>query len=296
MVIKQEIRIVIITGLSGAGKSQAVRCLEDLGYYCVDNLPPSLLPKFIELCLQSDGKIPRIALVIDIRGGRFFDSLFESLDSLNQQGIYYEILFLEAADEILVRRFKESRRRHPLSPLGRVLEGIAQERQRLEELRGRANKIIDTSNLSVHELKEQITELFGSRSASSQITLSVTSFGYKYGILMDADLVMDVRFLPNPYYVEGLRELTGTDERVKKFVLGHEVTRSFITQFIQLLKFLIPHYIAEGKTHLGIAIGCTGGRHRSVVIAIEIGEALGEMGYPVLVKHRDRTRKVSVGV
>jgi UPF0042 nucleotide-binding protein len=295
-VIKQEIRIVIITGLSGAGKSQAVRCLEDLGYYCVDNLPPSLLPKFIELCLQSDGKIPRIALVIDIRGGRFFDSLFESLDSLNQQGIYYEILFLEAADEILVRRFKESRRRHPLSPLGRVLEGIAQERQRLEELRGRANKIIDTSNLSVHELKEQITELFGSRSVGSQITLSVTSFGYKYGILMDADLVMDVRFLPNPYYVEGLRELTGTDERVKKFVLGHEVTRSFITQFIQLLKFLIPHYIAEGKTHLGIAIGCTGGQHRSVVMAIEIGEALGEMGYPVLVKHRDRTRKVSVGV
>jgi UPF0042 nucleotide-binding protein len=296
LVIKQEIRIVIITGLSGAGKSQAVRCLEDLGYYCVDNLPPSLLPKFIELCLQSDGKIPRIALVIDIRGGRFFDSLFESLDSLNQQGIYYEILFLEAADEILVRRFKESRRRHPLSPLGRVLEGIAQERHRLEELRGRANKIIDTSNLSVHELKEQITELFGSRSASSQITLSVTSFGYKYGILMDADLVMDVRFLPNPYYVEGLRELTGTDERVKKFVLGHEVTRSFITQFIQLLKFLIPHYIVEGKTHLGIAIGCTGGQHRSVVMAIEIGEALGEMGYPVLVKHRDRTRKVSVGV
>jgi UPF0042 nucleotide-binding protein len=294
--MKQEIRIVIITGLSGAGKSQAVRCLEDLGYYCVDNLPPSLLPKFIELCLQSDGKIPRIALVIDIRGGRFFDSLFESLDSLNQQGIYYEILFLEAADEILVRRFKESRRRHPLSPLGRVLEGIAQERQRLEELRGRANKIIDTSNLSVHELKEQITELFGSRSVGSQITLSVTSFGYKYGILMDADLVMDVRFLPNPYYVEGLRELTGTDERVKKFVLGHEVTRSFITQFIQLLKFLIPHYIAEGKTHLGIAIGCTGGQHRSVVMAIEIGEALGEMGYPVLVKHRDRTRKVSVGV
>ena len=287
---------MIITGLSGAGKSQAVRCLEDLGYYCVDNLPPSLLPKFIELCLQSDGKIPRIALVIDIRGGRFFDSLFESLDSLNQQGIYYEILFLEAADEILVRRFKESRRRHPLSPLGRVLEGIAQERHRLEELRGRANKIIDTSNLSVHELKEQITELFGSRSVGSQITLSVTSFGYKYGILMDADLVMDVRFLPNPYYVEGLRELTGTDERVKKFVLGHEVTRSFITQFIQLLKFLIPHYIAEGKTHLGIAIGCTGGQHRSVVMAIEIGEALGEMGYPVLVKHRDRTRKVSVGV
>ena len=294
--MKQEIRIVIITGLSGAGKSQAVRCLEDLGYYCVDNLPPSLLPKFIELCLQSDGKIPRIALVIDIRGGRFFDSLFESLDSLNQQGIYYEILFLEAADEILVRRFKESRRRHPLSPLGRVLEGIAQERQRLEELRGRANKIIDTSNLSVHELKEQITELFGSRSAGSQITLSVTSFGYKYGILMDADLVMDVRFLPNPYYVEGLRELTGTDERVKKFVLGHEVTRSFITQFIQLLKFLLPHYIAEGKTHLGIAIGCTGGQHRSVVIAIEIGEALGEMGYPVLVKHRDLTKKASVGV
>jgi UPF0042 nucleotide-binding protein len=287
--------MVIITGLSGAGKSQVVRCLEDMGYYCIDNLPPNLLPKFAELCVQSEGKISKIGLVIDIRGGRFFDSLFESLEALEQQSIYYEILFLEAADEILIRRFKESRRRHPLSPLGRVSEGITLERQRMEELRGRANKIIDTSNLKVNELKDQINDLFGSKFSDSQLTLSVTSFGYKFGLPMDADLVMDVRFLPNPYYIEEMRASTGLDDSVKSFVLNQEITRNFLDQFVQLLKFLIPNYIKEGKTHLGIAIGCTGGQHRSVAISVEIGIILLEMGHQVLIKHRDLA-KYTTGV
>ncbi len=287
MVGKQEMRMVIITGLSGAGKSQVANCLEDMGFYCIDNLPPSLLPKFAELCVQSEGKISKVGLVIDIRGGRFFDSLFEALDSLDQQGIYYEILFLEAVDEILIRRFKESRRRHPLSPLGRVLEGITLERQRMEELRGRANKIIDTSNLKVNELKDQINELYGSVSMGSQLTISVTSFGYKFGLPIDADLVMDVRFLPNPYYIEEMQEQTGLDDSVKEFVLEQEMTGQFLQQYTQLLKFLIPNYIKEGKTHLGIAIGCTGGQHRSVVLAAEIGAALMEMGHQALIKHRD---------
>lgn len=288
--VANDMQVVIITGLSGAGKSQALRCLEDMGYYCVDNLPPNLLPKFAELCVQSEGKISRVGLVIDIRGGRFFDSLFESLEILAQQGIYYEILFLEAADDILIRRFKESRRRHPLARVGRVLDGIMLERRHLEELRGRANKIIDTTNLSVHELKDMLVKLFGSRSLESRMTMSITSFGYKFGIIMDADLVMDVRFLPNPFYLEEYRELTGLDNRVRDFVLSHEVTRKFLDLYIKFLEFLIPHYIAEGKTHLGIAIGCTGGQHRSVVLATEVGNSLLEKGYPVLVKHRDLFR------
>lgn len=284
--------MVIITGLSGAGKSQVARCLEDMGYYCVDNLPPSLLPKFAELCVQSEGKISKVGLVIDIRGGRFFDSLSGALESLHQQGIFYEILFMEAVDEILIRRFKESRRRHPLSPLGRVLEGIALERKRMEELRGQANKIIDTSDLKVNELKDQINELYGSISLGSQLTLSVTSFGYKFGLPIDADLVMDVRFLPNPYYLEEMREQTGLDDSVKEFVLDQEMTSQFLQQYIKLLEFLIPNYIREGKTHLGIAIGCTGGQHRSVALAAEIGTALLEMGYQVLIKHRDLSKYI----
>lgn len=288
---KDELNIVIITGLSGAGKTTAVHCLEDLGYYCIDNLPPALIPKFTELCAQSGGKINKVALVMDIRGGKFFDLLSESLAAFKQQEYPYEILFLEAADDILVRRFKESRRRHPLAPQGPVLEGIKTERRWLEDLRGQANKIIDTSNLSVQELKEQIIELYGSGSASSTLMITVVSFGYKYGIPLDSDLVMDVRFLPNPFYIEDLREKTGIDEPVYRFVMEHQTTRRFLNRFSNLLKFLIPHYIREGKTHLGVAIGCTGGQHRSVVLAAEIGAALIKHGYRVIVKHRDLTRK-----
>ena len=286
---KKDIRLVIVTGLSGAGKTQAVRSLEDLGFFCVDNLPPTLIPKFAELCVQSEGRISKIALVIDIRGGEFFDQLFEGLDGLDMQGLQYEFLFLEAAEETLVRRFKESRRNHPLSPQGQILEGIREERERMEELRGRAHKIIDTTNLTSNQLKEQVRSLFEKEGARNPLTVTIMSFGYKYGIPLDADLVIDVRFLPNPHYVETLQPLTGEDIEVQEFVLQHPQTRSFIRRFASLLNFLIPHYIKEGKKHLVIAIGCTGGQHRSVTMAIKMAELLARK-FNVSVKHRDSAR------
>lgn len=289
-------RLVIVTGLSGAGKTQAVRCLEDLGFFCVDNLPPSLIPGLVDL-LGHPGKegegITKVALVMDIRGGEFFTGLDAALNYLDGLGIPYEILFLEAADEILVRRYKETRRRHPLSSGGQILEGIIEERRRLEELRGRASKIIDTSELTPRQLKEQVSELFGS--SRRQLIVSIISFGYKYGIPLDADLVMDVRFLPNPYYVPALRPFTGHDRCVKDFVLASPVTQQFTKQFTALLRFLIPHYLNEGKSHLVIAIGCTGGQHRSVALANKLGELLQSEDYVVTVKHRDVVRYLGTG-
>ncbi|MDN5293011.1 MAG: RNase adapter protein RapZ [Eubacteriales bacterium] len=285
-----DLQLVIVTGLSGAGKTQAVRCLEDLGFFCVDNLPPTLIPKFAELVSQSGGKIKKIALVIDIRGGEFFDSVPEILEQLSREGIKYEILFLEASDETLVRRFKELRRRHPLNPEGSVLECIREERKRLEELRGKANKIIDTTDLSPQQLKEEIFNLYGEGQEKNVITITVMSFGFKYGLPLDADLVIDVRFLPNPYYIKEMRNLTGNDPLVTKYVMDSEVTQGFLAKFNDLMTFLLPHYIKEGKTSLVIAIGCTGGQHRSVVLANEIGKKLAELNYRVKVKHRDEKR------
>lgn len=285
-----DLQLVIVTGLSGAGKTQAVWCLEDLGFFCVDNLPPTLIPKFAELVSQSGGKIKKIALVIDIRGGEFFDSVPEILEQLSREGIKYEILFLEASDETLVRRFKESRRRHPLNPEGSVLECIREERKRLEELRGKANKIIDTTDLSPQQLKEEIFNLYGEGQEKNVITITVMSFGFKYGLPLDADLVIDVRFLPNPYYIKEMRSLTGNDPLVAKYVMDSEVTQGFLAKFNDLITFLLPHYIKEGKTSLVIAIGCTGGQHRSVVLANEIGKKLAELNYRVKVKHRDEKR------
>lgn len=285
-----DLQLVIVTGLSGAGKTQAVRCLEDLGFFCVDNLPPTLIPKFAELVSQSGGKIKKIALVIDIRGGEFFDSVPEILEQLSREGIKYEILFLEASDETLVRRFKELRRRHPLNPEGSVLECIREERKRLEELRGKANKIIDTTDLSPQQLKEEIFNLYGEGQERNVITITVMSFGFKYGLPLDADLVIDVRFLPNPYYIKEMRNLTGNDPLVTKYVMDSEVTQGFLAKFNDLMTFLLPHYIKEGKTSLVIAIGCTGGQHRSVVLANEIGKKLAELNYRVKVKHRDEKR------
>lgn len=285
-----DLQLVIVTGLSGAGKTQAVWCLEDLGFFCVDNLPPTLIPKFAELVSQSGGKIKKIALVIDIRGGEFFDSVPEILEQLSREGIKYEILFLEASDETLVRRFKESRRRHPLNPEGSVLECIREERKRLEELRGKANKIIDTTDLSPQQLKEEIFNLYGEGQEKNIITITVMSFGFKYGLPLDADLVIDVRFLPNPYYIKEMRSLTGNDPLVAKYVMDSEVTQGFLAKFNDLITFLLPHYIKEGKTSLVIAIGCTGGQHRSVVLANEIGKKLAELNYRVKVKHRDEKR------
>jgi len=286
----KDLEVLIITGLSGAGKTQAVNCLEDLGYFCVDNLPPALVSKFTELSAQLEGNKMKVAFVIDVRGGQFFNDLFAVLDDLERQGIKHQILFLEASDEVLLRRFKESRRKHPLAPSGRLVEAIRLERKMLQELRGRANVIIDTSAMSVSKLKEELTRLFGSDDDKDVLTITVVSFGYKLGLPMDADLVVDVRFLPNPNYEPDLHYLTGEDDEVKKYVLGSETTRSFLRRFLNLLKFLLPFYVREGKTHLVLAVGCTGGQHRSVVLADYIGKQLRKLGYRVILKHRDVER------
>ncbi|MDA8226995.1 MAG: RNase adapter RapZ [Desulfitobacterium hafniense] len=289
----KNINLIIVTGLSGAGKTQAIWSLEDLGYFCVDNLPPTLIPKFAELCTQSGGKVNKVALVIDIRGGEFFEGVFETLATLRESGIRYEILFLEASNETLVRRFKETRRRHPLSPQGQVLDGILEERQRLEDLRGRANKIIDTTEMSNQQLKQEITAMFGDCKDVLKLRVTIMSFGFKYGIPLDSDLVIDVRFLPNPYYIEELRPFTGNDQKIQEYVFGSPVTKTFMRKFYSLVKFLIPHYIKEGKTNLVIAIGCTGGQHRSVTLANRMGIMLEKHdhdGYTLQVKHRDMPR------
>jgi len=283
---RREFQLEIITGMSGAGKSQVVHSLEDLGFYCVDNLPPTLIPKFIELIAQSLGKMNKVALVIDIRGGEFFPALFDALSQLKSKEVTYEILFLEASNETLVRRFKETRRRHPLAPHGRVLDGIIEERLRLQELRGMAAKVIDTSDLSNQQLKDQVLNMF-TEDKQGQLSITLMSFGYKYGLPLDADLAIDVRFLPNPFYIETLRPYTGEHKEVKKYVLSHPVAKTFLRKYIGLLNFLIPHYGEEGKTHLVIAIGCTGGQHRSVALANRIAKALSGKGYHVAVAHRD---------
>ncbi|QGU00362.1 RNase adapter protein RapZ [Candidatus Syntrophocurvum alkaliphilum] len=280
-------QVLIITGLSGAGKTQVVNYLEDWGYFCVDNLPPTLLTKFTELSMQSEGKINKVALVMDVRGGEFFHDLFNALIELKQNNIKYEILFLEASNEVLIRRFKETRRRHPLAPEGRLLEAIQNERSMLEELRGKANVIIDTSNISPRDLKEKLLTLYSSDENSGGFSISLISFGYKAGIPLDTDLIMDVRFIPNPYYDPVMKNMTGQDTEVIDYVLESSITKSFIRRFLNLLKFLIPNYITEGKTNLSIAIGCTGGQHRSVAITDYIGKQLNRLGYNVTVKHRD---------
>ncbi|MGE5554606.1 MAG: RNase adapter RapZ [Betaproteobacteria bacterium] len=280
-------RFVIITGLSGAGKTEAVRSFEDLGYFCVDNLPPALLPKFVELCGQTGGKIRRVALVIDIRGGEFFDTVADALDRLGEMGFSYDVLFLEASDEALIRRFKETRRRHPLAPTGSLQEGIAGERAKLEMLRSRATKIIDTTHLSPHQLKEQIIQAFATDQDLTGLSIRVLSFGYRFGLPLDADLVFDVRFLPNPHWVEELRPLTGLEAEVRTYVFGSSQSQEYLNRLTSFISFMLPGFIKEGKTQLVIAIGCTGGRHRSVAIAEATGEFLRGQGYRVQVEHRD---------
>ncbi len=282
---ERAVNLLIITGMSGAGKTVAVQSLEDLGFFCVDNLPPILIPKFAELIKQSGGGIERVALVIDLRGREFFENLFEEIDKLSEmEGISFQILYLDANDQTLVTRYKETRRRHPLSPNGSPLEGIHLERKILQEIKGRASQIIDTSQLKPAQLREIIIHQYSQQ--SSQLTINVLSFGFKYGIPIDADLVFDVRFLPNPHYVDDLRPKTGCDADVANYVMKWSETQEFLTKLLDFLSFTIPHYQREGKSQLVIGIGCTGGKHRSVAITEYIGQYFSKE-FPVRVTHRD---------
>lgn len=288
-------RFVIVTGLSGAGKTEATKSLEDMGYFCVDNLPPRLIPKFAEAC--NSGNIEKVALVIDIRGGVFFDDLFESLMYLKSSEFKYEILFLDASDEILVKRFKEARRSHPLAHQGRVLTGISEERNKLREVKDRADIIIDTSKYAIRDLREKINEYYGDmKSPEKQLSITILSFGFKYGIPVDSDLVFDVRFIPNPFYIPELKKYSGSDEPVKKYVLDQKETQGFIEKLEDMLRFLIPNYIKEGKRQLIVSIGCTGGRHRSVAIANAIHEQLLNDSFDSRIEHRDISEDLHKGV
>lgn len=289
--MNQPLRFVIITGFSGAGKSYAIKCFEDMGYFCVDNLPTTLIPTFADLCAQSVREIRRIALGVDVREGEYLVHLVEILQELRAKGHPTEVLFLEAGDETLVRRYHESRRRHPLAGNGNILDGIRAERTATAELREIADRIIDTSQLTVHQLKELLVETYGREGVRPMLSVALVSFGYKHGLPYDADLVFDVRFLPNPHFVEKLKSLDGRDPAVREFVLGHPETQQFLERLRELFRFLLPFYQREGKAYLTVAIGCTGGRHRSVALVEELRGFFEGLGFPPNVTHRDLYRE-----
>ncbi|MBR0600341.1 RNase adapter RapZ [Sinanaerobacter chloroacetimidivorans] len=279
--------VIIVTGLSGAGKSQAINCLEDMGYYCIDNMPPALIKNFMDLSMQDKMKIEKAAFVIDIRGGEFFDDLKSSLSDLKHAGMRFKIMFLEASDEVLIRRFNETRRTHPLACAGNTLQGITEERERLMEIRKISDYIIDTSNMKSAKLSEEIKKLLLSEEGSPSFTISIQSFGYKHGIPLDADIVFDMRFIPNPYYLASMRKLTGNSEKVRNYVMKFPETKEFVTRVHELINTLIPFYIREGKSHLVVAFGCTGGQHRSVAMANEFSERFLAEGKRVVTVHRN---------
>ena len=282
-------RFVIVTGVSGAGKTAALKMLEDMNYFCVDNLPIPLLPKFSELVSgKEEATMPKVALGIDIRSGEGLATVNKVLDSVRDLGIHYEILYLDCEDMVLIKRYKETRRHHPLSVGGRIEDGIHHERIKMKFLKDRADYIIDTSHLLTRELRQEIEKIFVDDREFSNIMISVLSFGFKYGIPADADLVFDVRFLPNPYYVDELRPLTGLDDAVFDYVMASDTAKEFADKLEDMIRFLIPNYIKEGKTSLVIGIGCTGGKHRSVTIARELFSRLSKSGdYGIRLEHRD---------
>ena len=289
-------RFIIVTGLSGAGKSEATNALEDMGYFCVDNLPPKLIKKFAEVCKQSKGSIDKVALVMESRGGIFFEALFESLSELSKEQFQYEILFLDTSDEVLVKRFKEKRRSHPLAPGGRVITGIELERQKLRDVKDKADVIIDTSKYAIKDLREEMARKFGDKEMpEKQMAITILSFGFKYGIPVDSDLVFDVRFIPNPFYIPELKPFSGNDEPVKNYVMEQTETQTFLQKANDMFEFLIPNYQKEGKRQLIISIGCTGGRHRSVAIANSIYETLRANNHDVYIEHRDIKEDVHKG-
>lgn len=282
-------RLVLVTGMSGAGKSTALKMLEDMGYFCVDNLPVPLIPRLSDLLSMPGSEIDKIALGIDIRSGHTFDELEKVLDEMKGKGIPMEILYLEASDDVLVKRYKETRRFHPLAGGNeRVDAGIRKEREKIAFVRKKADYIIDTSHMLTRELKEQLNKIFVENKEYKNIYITVLSFGFKNGIPNDADLVFDVRFLPNPYYLEELRPLSGNDRPVREYVMKNDKAQQFLNMLLEMVEFLIPNYILEGKTQLVIAIGCTGGKHRSVTLANELYERLEKLeNYGIRIEHRD---------
>lgn len=282
--------LTIVTGMSGAGRSSAADALEDLGFFVIDNVPPALIPKVAELA-AGGGRPSRYALVVDVRSGAFMDDLEAALSELRESGARTRILFLDASDAALVRRFEASRRRHPLSDADSITDGIQLERELLEELRGEADLVIDTTDLNVHQLRERVRELFGEGvPAPGELQVNIVSFGYKHGVPVDVDLLFDCRFLPNPHWVDRLRPLPGTDPKVRRYVLRQPEAEAFLEELRRLFGLLLPAYVREGKAYLSIGVGCTGGRHRSVVIAAELGKILDELGFQARVVHRDLDR------
>ncbi len=285
----KSLRLVIVTGMSGSGKSTASRALEDIGFFCIDNMPIRLLPDFLRIDLSASPEFTRVAFVMDTRERRFVEQFPEMHRQLKQKGFNIEVLFLDASDEVLLRRFSETRRPHPLAESGTVIDGIRRERELLEPLRQLADNVLDTSDYSVHDLRRKVQELF-SQAPAGRLVVAVESFGYKYGIPPNSDIVLDVRFIPNPYFVPDLHDKSGLDAGVEEFVMRHEETVGFLERATQMLEFLLPLYEREGKTYLTISVGCTGGRHRSVVIARRLADAIEEKGYKVLLEHRDVER------
>jgi len=282
----ENMRFIIVTGLSGAGKSQVVNCMEDIGFYCIDNMPPKLIPSFADICYQS--KLTKIAIVTDLRGGEMFDQIFEALDKLKASSHDYEILYLEADDNTLIKRYKQTRRKHPLiSETKTVIDAITEERSLLSKIRAVSDNIIDTSHLTTSQFKEQITSIYLNGNKYQGIVNYIVSFGFKHGIPLDADLVFDVRFLPNPFYDNELKPLTGLDKEVADYVMSFEQTTEFLKKLNDMISFLIPYYIEEGKSQLVVGIGCTGGQHRSVTIANELYTHLKQQSHNVFLRHRD---------
>lgn len=283
----EQFHLIIVTGMSGAGKSHAVQVLEDIGYFCIDNIPPVLIPKFAELCIKGGERVRHVALIADIRGGQFFDAMSQSLKELQEQGVDYEIVFIEASDQALIRRYKETRRVHPLAPHSRISQGIAEERRRLATLRKQADFIIDTSNLRPKELKEILVKKYAINDGKKNMNVTVVSFGFKHGMPIDADIVDDVRFLPNPYYIEEYRHKSGRVPAVRDYVESFPITAAFKEKWFDMIDFLLPNYEREGKSQLVIAVGCTGGMHRSVCMAEAMYKHLKETGVDVTIEHRD---------
>ncbi len=287
----ERLSFVFITGLSGAGKSYAIKSFEDMGYFCVDNLPTTLIPTFADLIARSGQTIRRVALGVDVREGEYLSHLLEAIRELKARGHAVDVLFLEAGEEALVRRYHESRRRHPLAAEGNVLEGIRAERKAMSHLREVADRIVDTSTLTVHQLKDLLVELYVTPKARAGLATSLVSFGFKHGVPFDADMVFDVRFLLNPHFVPALRPFDGRDARVREFILGAEESRELLDHLQGFLKFLLPRYEREGKAYLTVAVGCTGGRHRSVTIVEELKRFFDALGYAPTVVHRDLDRE-----